>query len=87
MDCRGAADRGQYGGGTLSVTGVQDDGSVAPKLGQLAELIRPLEQELADVLEQHAMEQESANVAVPSKSDDEPDTSPDVSTDPEPSTA
>lgn len=73
--------------GTLSVTGVQDDGSVAPKLGQLAELIRPLEQELADVLEQHAMEQESANVAVPSKSDDEPDTSPDVSTDPEPSTA
>jgi hypothetical protein len=42
--------------GTLSVTGVQNGGSVAPILAEFAELIKPLEQELADVLEQHENE-------------------------------
>lgn len=45
--------------GTLSVVGVQDGGSVAPVLSAFAELVEPVEAQLAQVLEQHRMEQQS----------------------------
>jgi len=70
--------------GTLAVTGVQVDGSVAPKLAQLAELVRPLEQELADVLEQHAANEPSNEPPTDEVLSHEAE---DINPDPTPSTA
>lgn len=74
--------------GTLSVTGVQDGGSVAPILSEFAELIKPLESELEDVLRQHGVGNEETNEQDPasdSESGSESDsaTSPDEATDQE----
>ena len=43
--------------GTLSVVGVQDGGSVAPVLSAFAELVEPVESQLAQVLDEHQKRQ------------------------------